>query len=85
MSEELNLEDLLKRWALQDTFTDIAIELISRGAHLGALAMAKNVTLKQIGVGNRTLRNDEMMNLIEQSTIEVREQTKKGIDNARGA
>lgn len=85
MSEELNLEDLLKRWALQDTFTDIAIELIGRGAHLGALAMAKNVTLKQIGVGNRTLRNDEMMNLIEQSTIEVREQTKKGIDNARGA
>lgn len=85
MSEELNLEDLLKQWALQDTFTDIAIELIGRGAHLGALAMAKNVTLKQIGVGNRTLRNDEMMNLIEQSTIEVREQTKKGIDNARGA
>ena len=85
MPEELNLEDLLKRWALQDTFTDIAIELIGRGAHLGALAMAKNVTLKQIGVGNRTLRNDEMMNLIEQSTIEVREQTKKGIDNARGA
>ena len=85
MSDELSLDDLLKEWALQDTFREIAIELITRGAHLGALAMAKHVTIQQIIIGNRTLRNEEMMKLVEKSTIEVREQTKKGIENARGA
>ena len=85
MSDELRLEDLLKQWHMQDTFRDIALELITRGAQLGALTMARNVTLKQIGVGNRTLRNEEMMELVEASTIEVREQTKKGIQDVRGA
>lgn len=83
--EEMSLEEMLKAWAFQDTFRDIALELIARGAHLGALAMAKNVTVKQIIVGNRTLRNEEMMELVTQATIEVKQQTKKGIEDARGA
>lgn len=85
MSEELNLEDLLKTWHLQDTFRHIALELITRGANMGALTMAKNVTLRQIGNGNRTLNHDEMMQLVELSTIEVKQQTKKGIEDVRGS
>lgn len=85
MSEELNLEDLLKTWHLQDTFRDIALELITRGANMGALTMAKNVTLRQIGNGNRTLNHEEMMALVELSTIEVKQQTKKGIEDVRGS
>ena len=83
MSEELNLEDLLKTWHLQDTFRDIALELITRGANMGALTMSKNVILRQISNGNRTLNHEEMMKLVQLSAKEVTVNTTKMVNELR--
>ena len=78
-----NPEELFAGWRLQDNFEDMALEILTAGAHLGALALAKNVTFAEIANGNRTLRKDEMMRLVEAAKLEVRETTKKGINDAR--
>ena len=74
---------LFARWKFQDSFRDAAIEFITAGAHLGALAMARNVLLLQMQ--NRTLRKEDLMTLVDAVKLEVRETTKKGIIDARGA
>ena len=84
MSDELSLEQMLAAWNFQDEFTTIAIELVSRGAHLGALSMAKHLTLEQIRNGNRTLNNEELLRLTRVAEIEVREETTRNIKSQRG-
>lgn len=79
---DLTPEDLFRRWEFQDNFRAIAIELITSGAQLGALALARNIIAAQIINGNRTLRHDEMMKLIEAVKIEIRKEAEKGIGNA---
>ena len=76
-------EELIQKWKFQEGFEDFALELMTAGAHLGALAMAKYVLLAQIQ--NRTLRKEDLMELVETAKLEVRETTKKGITDARGA
>ena len=76
-------EELIRKWKFQEGFEGIALELMTAGAHLGALAMARNVLLLQMG--NRTLRKEDLMELVEAVKLEVRETTKKGIKDARGA
>lgn len=76
-------EQLIAKWKFQDGFEEIALELMTAGAHLGALAMARNVLLLQMQ--NRTLRKEDLMTLVDAVKLEVRETTKKGIIDARGA
>lgn len=75
--------ELIAKWKFQEGFEEIALELMTAGAHLGALAMARNVLLLQIQ--NKTLRKEDLMELVEAVKLEVRETTKKGITDARGA
>lgn len=74
-------EALFARWKFQDSFHEVAIELITSGAHLGAIALAKQVMIAQIKNGNRTLRHDEMLELIEAVRLEVRIDAERGINN----
>ena len=76
-------EELIRKWKFQESFEEIALELMTAGAHLGALAMARNVLLLQMQ--NRTLQKEDLMELVEAVKLEVRETTKKGITDARGA
>ena len=76
-------EELIRKWKFQEGFEEIALELMVAGAHLGALAMARNVLLLQMQ--NRTLRKEDLLELIEAVKLEVRETTKNGITDARGA
>jgi hypothetical protein len=86
MSEIPNTPDeLFAQWRFEDNFRGIAIELITAGAHLGALATARNILAAQIVNGNRTLRYDELQQIIESVKMEIRQQAEKGIGNARGA
>jgi hypothetical protein len=73
---DLTPEDLYESWAFQDKFAEIALNLVEYGAHLGALALAKDILNEQAENGNRTLRVDE---------IEIRTQAEQGIRNARGS
>lgn len=73
---------LFARWKFQDSFRDAAIEFITAGGHLGAIALAKQVLVAQIRNGNRTLRQDEMLELIEAVRLEVRTEAERGINNA---
>lgn len=75
-------EVLFARWKFQDSFREVAIELITSGAHLGAIALAKQIMFAQIKNGNRTLRHDEMLELIEAVRLEVRTEAERGINNA---
>ena len=75
-------EALFARWKFQDSFREVAIELITAGAHLGAIALAKQVLVAQIRNGNRTLRHDEMLELVEAVRLEVRSEAERGINNA---
>ena len=74
--------ELIAKWKFQEGFEEIALELMTAGAHLGALAMARNVLVLQIQ--NKTLRKEDLMELVEAVKLEVRETTKKGITDARG-
>ncbi len=76
-------EELFAQWRFEDNFRGIAIELITAGAHLGALALARNILAAQILNGNRTLRHDELTKLIEAVKLEIRAEAEKGIGNAR--
>ena len=62
---DLTPEDLFKQWHFQDAFADIAITLVESGAHLGAIALAREIMAAQFANGNRTLRNDELLELIQ--------------------
>lgn len=77
-------EELYAQWKFQDNFKQIAIELITAGAHLGSLAMARNVLALQILKGNQTLRQDELMEIIASVKMEIRAEAEKGINDARG-
>ena len=77
-------DELFARWKFQDGFRELAIELMTAGANLGALALARNILAAQILNGNRTLRTDELTKLIESVKIEIRAEAEKGIANARG-
>jgi hypothetical protein len=85
MPENLTPADLLAQWKFQDNFREIAVELITAGAHLGSLAFARNVLALKILTGNRTLRSDELMQVIESVKMEIRQEAEKGLGNARGA
>jgi hypothetical protein len=78
-------EELFAQWRFEDNFRGIAIELLAAGAHLGSLALARNIIATQIMNGNRTLRYDELTKLIEQVKLEIRHEAEKGIGNARGS
>jgi hypothetical protein len=82
---DLTPEDLYESWAFQDKFAEIALNLVEYGAHLGALALAKDILNEQAENGNRTLRVDEIKILIQKAKIEIRTQAEPGIRNARGS
>lgn len=80
---ELTPEDAFATWKLQDTLHAGAIDLVSQGAHLGALCLAKHITLSQIKNGNRTLTHDEMMRLVKVAQQEVTEESLRNIYKLR--
>lgn len=80
---DLTPEDLFKQWHFQDAFADIAITLVESGAHLGAIALAREIMAAQVANGNRTLRNDELLELIQKVKNEVKIETIRGLRNAR--
>ena len=82
---DLTPEDLYASWAFQDKFAEIALNLVEYGAHLGALALAREIITEQVKNGNRTLRTDEIKILIEKAKIEIRTEAEQGIKNARGS
>jgi hypothetical protein len=77
-------DELFAQWRFEDNFRGIAIELITAGAHLGSLALARNIIAAQIVNGNRTLRYEELTKLIDAVKLEIRAEAEKGINNARG-
>lgn len=80
---DLTPDDLFKQWQFQDSFAEIAITLVESGAHLGAIALAREIMAAQFANGNRTLRNDEMLELIQKVKNEVKIETIRGLRNAR--
>lgn len=80
---DLTPEDLFKQWHFQDAFADIAITLVESGAHLGAIALAREIMAAQFVNGNRTLRNDELLELIQKVKNEVKIETIRGLKDAR--
>lgn len=68
---------------MQEGIEGFALEMMTAGAHLGALAMARYVLSGK--ADNQTLDRETLIELAEAAKLEVREETKKGITNARGA
>lgn len=77
-------DELIAQWKFEDNFRGVAIELITAGAHLGALALARNILATQILKGNVPLNAEEVTKLISAARAEVNEQARKGIANAGG-
>jgi hypothetical protein len=77
-------EDLIARWKFEDNFREVAVELITAGAHLGGLALARNILATQILKGNVPLKPEELTKLVAAVKDEIREQARKGIANAGG-
>lgn len=75
--------ELIAKWKFQEGFEDFALEMLTAGAHLGSLAMAKYVLIAK--AENQTLDRETLRELAEAAKLEVREETKKGIRDARGA
>ncbi len=80
---EFTPEDLFKQWQFQDAFSEVAINLVESGAHLGAITFARKVMAAQFANGNRTLRNDEMLELVQEVKNEVKLETIRGLKDAR--
>lgn len=77
-------EDLIARWKFEDNFREVAVELITAGANLGGLALARNILATQILKGNVPLKPEELTKLVAAVKDEIREQARKGIANAGG-
>jgi hypothetical protein len=77
-------EGLIARWKFEDNFRETAIELITSGAHLGALALARNILATQILNGNEPVNPEQLTKLVAAVKDEIREQARKGIANAGG-
>jgi hypothetical protein len=80
---DLFADDLFKHWKFQDAFEETAIVLVESGAHLGAIALARHILAEQFANGNRTLRHDELMVLIDKVKNEVKLEAIRGLKNAR--
>jgi hypothetical protein len=81
--KDLFADDLFKQWQFQDKFEETAIVLVESGAHLGAIALAREILTAQIQNGNRTLRHDELLILIDKVKNEVKLEAIRGLKNAR--
>jgi hypothetical protein len=82
VSNEPSIEQMLHLWKFQDTYHDAAIEMVSRGAHLGALAMAKYIALAN--ATHQEISNEQLLALVKLAHDEVREDTKENLNKLRG-
>jgi hypothetical protein len=80
---DLFADDLFRQWQFQDKFRDTAAILVESGAHLGAIALAREILAAQIQNGNRTLRHDELLILIDKVKNEIRIEAIRGLKDAR--
>jgi len=82
VSDDYNIEHMKQMWKFQDIYHDAAVEMVSRGAHLGALAMAKYIALAN--ATHQKISNEQLLALVKMAQDEIREETKKSLDQQRG-